>query len=254
MSGEKNPMQRAQELSRPQLPKRFYKQVTVEPEDDGFSIRLDARVLKTPGRNTLSLPGEALARLVADEWDAQAEEVNPATMPITRLANTAIDGVERVKGEVAKDIASYACSDLLCYRAEGPEALIALQQETWDPLIAWFAEAHGMPLRLAEGVMPVEQDTARADTVGERLADLSALELAALHTLTTLSGSAVIALAVHGGRIDPDAAWTAAHVDEDWQISQWGEDTEAMARRAMRRREFEAAANVLSALRAIGSQ
>ncbi|MCB1480049.1 MAG: ATP12 family protein [Tepidamorphaceae bacterium] len=250
MSGEKNPMQRAQELSRPQLPKRFYKQVAVERDGEGFCIKLDARVLKTPGRQTLRLPSEDLARLIADEWDAQAEEVNPASMPLTRLANTALDGVERVKAEVGKDIASYACSDLLCYRAEGPEALVAIQRETWDPLIAWFTRAHGMTLKLAEGVMPVEQDRAAADAIGEKLAALSALELAALHTLTTLSGSAVIALGVLDGEVDPDTAWTAAHVDEDWQICQWGEDAEAKARRAMRRGEFDAASRVLVSLRA----
>ncbi|MCB1481610.1 MAG: ATPase [Rhodobiaceae bacterium] len=250
MSGEKNPMERAQALSRPQLPKRFYKEVRVEEDDNGFCIKLDARVLKTPGRQTLKLPSESLARLIADEWDAQAVEVNPASMPVTRLANTAIDGVELVKTEVAEGIAAYACSDLVCYRAESPEGLVAQQRETWDPLIAWFAEVHGMPLRLAEGVMPVGQDDTKADAIGVQLRELSALELAALHTLTTLSGSAVIALAVHGGQIDPDAAWKAAHVDEDWQISQWGEDAEATARRAARKREFDAATKVLSALSA----
>ena len=151
---------------------------------------------------------------------------------------------------MAEGIAAYACSDLVCYRAESPEGLVAQQRETWDPLIAWFAEVHGMPLRLAEGVMPVGQDDTKADAIGVQLRELSALELAALHTLTTLSGSAVIALAVHGGQIDPDAAWKAAHVDEDWQISQWGEDAEATARRAARKREFDAATKVLSALSA----
>ncbi|MFN0263899.1 ATP12 family chaperone protein [Tepidamorphus sp. 3E244] len=243
-----NPLLRAQELSRMELPKRFYKDVTVRATEGGHDVLLDNRPLKTPARNPLSVPTDMLARLIADEWDAQLEVVNPATMPVTRLANTAIDGVRTVKAEVARDVAAYACSDLVCYRAESPDSLIAAQREAWDGLINWFNERFGMQLVLAEGVMPISQDVEAADGIAQQLETLSAIELAALHTLTTLSGSAVLALAVREGRTSPDSAWEAAHVDEDWQMRQWGEDAEAMARRAARKREFDAAANVMAAL------
>ena len=253
MSDEHNPMQRAREHARPKLPKRFYKDVSVEPADGGWTVALDGRLLKTPGRQSLSVASKAIAAMIAAEWEAQAEEVDPSTMPVTRLVNTAIDGVAKVCAEVARDIARYACSDLVCYRAEGPQGLVDRQAEAWDDLVAWFADGHGMRLRLSQGVMPVEQDAEAAEALGGRLAGRSPLELAALHTLTSLAGSAVIALAVAQARLDAEAAWAAAHVDEDWQIAQWGEDTEAMNRRAMRWREFNAAAGVLAALGACGA-
>lgn len=248
MSDGKTPMQRAQELSRPRLPKRFYKTVAVAQIDGGFAVTLDDRPLKTPGRKPLTITDEAVCRLIADEWEAQRDEIDPATMPVTRLANTAIDGVDAVRTEVARDIATYACSDMVCYRAETPEGLVAQQAASWDPLIAWFETAYGMALKRISGIMPISQDQDAARAIGERLSSLDGLELAALHTLTTLSGSAVIALAVHARHIDAADAWAAAHVDEDWQISQWGEDAEALARRAARWREFEAASRVLDAL------
>lgn len=154
MNSENDPVKRAQELARRPLPKRFYKSVSVREADGGFEIYLDERTLKTPGRKPLRLSSADVMHLIAEEWNAQAEQVDPATMPVTRLANTALDGVEAVRDAVAQEIASYACSDLVCYRAEGPEALVRAQEDAWNDLVAWFARAHGMALKLAAGVMP----------------------------------------------------------------------------------------------------
>lgn len=230
---------------KPSLPKRFYKDVTVADEGGQAAILLDGRPVRTPGKASLAVPVAALAEAIAEEWRAQGEEIDPRTMPLTKLANSAIDGVVGKEGPVVDDILAHAGSDLLCYRASGPEGLLALQAEHWDPVLAWAAGALSAPLSLAEGVMHVSQPEASIAALRAEIEGLDAFRLAALHVMTALTGSALLPLAVARHQLTPDQAWTAAHVDEDWEIGQWGEDAEAKVRRENRKRDFDAAARVL---------
>lgn len=237
-------------LAKP-LPKRFYKDVTVAADKaGGFAILLDGRAAKTPGKRKLIAPTEALASAMAGEWAAQGERIDPARMELTRLVNTAIDGVAGKEAEVADDIVAFAGSDLVCYRAEAPEGLIAEQAKAWDPLVAWVRERFDARLKLAAGIVHVAQDAKAIERVRAHVHTYDALRLAALHVMTTLTGSAVVALAVAEGRIDAAAAWKAAHVDEDWQIRFWGEDAEARARREQRWRTMQAASRLLELIHA----
>ncbi|HEV7252574.1 MAG TPA: ATP12 family protein [Mesorhizobium sp.] len=244
-----DPTRRARKQMQTQKPKRFYKKVDVAPGEGGFSILLDGKPARTPGRVPLALPTEAAARLVADEFSAQSEEMDLVAMPVWRLVNTAIDGVAQAPNAVAEDILRFAASDLLLYRAEGPAALVDRQNAAWDPVLDWArAVLHGRFI-LAEGVMPVEQPREAVQAVRIHLAARTEpLRLAALHVMTTLLGSALLALAVEAGELTPDQAWTAAHVDEDWNAEQWGHDAEAVARRNARRRDMTAAARLIEAL------
>ncbi len=230
------------------FPKRFYKDVGTAPEGDGFAILLDGKPIRTPAKAKLSVPSQALAEAIAEEWRAQGERIDPATMRLTKLANSAIDGVRGRESAVLDDLIAFAGSDLLCYRAEGPEGLVAKQNEHWDPVLAWAKQELGAPLNLAQGIVHVAQPEGSLDRLRERLKRLDAFRLAALHVMTSLTGSALLPLTVASGRLTPDEAWAAAHVDEDWQISQWGQDAEAAARRARRRQEFDASCRLLELL------
>ncbi|MBA5777944.1 ATPase [Stappia sp. F7233] len=248
LSGEPpiDPVERAKELSRRELPKRFYEKVSVEERDGGHAILLDGRPVRTPARRVLALPGARLAQAVAGEWERQEKVIDPATMPLTRIANSALDGVADRLKDVADTIAEYAGSDLLCYRADSPEKLVGRQNAAWDPVLAWAETRLGRPFSLACGLMPVAQDAALLAAFRAALDERGPLEIAALHTVTTLTGSAVLALALGEGAFEAEAVWSAAHVDEDWNIEQWGEDAEAAARRAARHAEFAAAALILA--------
>ncbi|MGD9740747.1 MAG: ATP12 family chaperone protein [Bauldia sp.] len=236
---------RAHLSTRQQRPKRFYTIVEVEESDGAFVVTLDGKTLRTPGRTLLALPNRAVAAAVAAEWEAQAAEIDAMTMPVTRLVNSAIDGVGARADAVRAEIVSYSGSDLLSYRATGPDALIARQGALWDPLLAWAREEFGAAFEVGHGVVPIGQAATSLAAIAAALEPVDPLPLAALHVVTTLTGSAVIALAVARGKITAEEAWVAAHVDEDWEIAQWGEDTEATARRAARWKEMEAAALIL---------
>jgi chaperone required for assembly of F1-ATPase len=214
-----------------------------------YRILLDGRPVRTPAKALLALPTRALAEAIAGEWDAQREHIDPSSMPLTRLANSAIDGVRGRAAEVRADIVKYAGSDLLCYRATEPEELVRRQAELWDPVLAWGREALGARLEVAEGLMPVTQPEAAQQAVARALDGQDAFALAALHVMTTLTGSALLALAHARGRLTVEQAWAAAHVDEDWQIGTWGEDAEAAARRLRRWSEMQAASRMLALLR-----
>jgi chaperone required for assembly of F1-ATPase len=244
-----DPVRRAQIQMKTPLPKRFYKAASAEQADEGFAVKLDGRPIRTPGKALLALPSEAAARLVADEFEAQAEIIDPVTMPVLRLVNTAIDGVASDPQAVLEDILRFASSDLLCYRADTPQGLVERQNAQWDPVIDWARAALGARFNLAEGVIHVEQPRETIAALGVHLRlRAEPLKLAALHVMTSLTGSALLALAVEAGELDPEAAWLAAHVDEDWQIEHWGQDAEAMARRAQRKRDFGAAVALLEAI------
>ena len=232
----------------PSHPKRFYEHVAIKDEGDGVALLLDGKTVRTPGKAPFLLPNAALAEAIAEEWRGQGARIDPSTMPLTRLANSVIDGVKGSEGAVLDDILKYAGSDLLCYRAEGPKELVALQSKHWDPILAFAKQDLGAKMRLSAGVMHVAQPQASLDAIRKRLDSFDAWSLAALHVMTGLSGSALLALAVALGRLTPEEAWAAAHVDEDWQIAQWGEDEEAKLRRANRHRDFTAAARLLTLL------
>ncbi len=248
----KDPMRAAQANMRSEPVRRFYKSVDVREEDGRHALTLDGRGARSPGRNPLASASRALMARVAEEWKRQGETIDPAEMPITRLLNSAIDGVSRTMDETRADIARYAGSDLVCYRAEAPETLAERQRLAFDPVLDWAAEALGARFALAAGVTHVEQPPealAAVRAVLEEFDDPAAL--AALSVVTSLTGSALIALAMARGFLAPAEAWRAAHVDEDFQAERWGVDEEAMARRAARWREMEAAAIVLAATRCL---
>ena len=234
-------------LAKP-LPKRFYKDVSVG-EGVFFQVLLDGRPIKTPGKKALMLPTRALAGLVAAEWAAQDTHIDPSTMPLTRFSNTAIDAVSAALDEVAADIVAYAGRDLLCYRASDQPQLADKQAALWDPVLAWAHEALGARFDVAEGVMPIDQPTTTLKAIARALEPHDPYRLTALHVMTTLTGSALLALAHARGAVGADAAWTAALVDEDYQIAMWGEDYEASVKRGQRKAEFDAASQYLAALR-----
>ena len=224
--------------------------VAAEGKGDGArAIRLDTRLVKTPGRTDLILPNPALADAVAAEWRAQTGEVDPATMPLTRSANSAIDRVSRQFDDVAAEIAAYGGTDLLCYRAPHPEALAARQAEAWDPLLAWAEQSLGAALAQTSGVLPVSQAPEALAALDQAVRACSAWELTALHPLVTLSGSLILGLAVEQRRLEPEVAWQISRIDEQWNIEQWGEDTEAARQAERKRQEFHQAARLLTLLR-----
>ena len=231
--------------------KRFYKMASVEERGGVFLPLLDGRPVKTPARKDLRLPTLRAAQEVADEWNRQSDTVLPGSMPFTRLVNTALDGVATTMGEVQADIVRFAASDLLCYRAEGPAELVERQTRQWDPVLAWSRETLGARFALAQGVMFVDQPApslAAIDRAVERAMgspEAASLRLASLHLMTTLTGSALLALAVACGAITAPEAWAKAHVDEDFQTGRWGEDAEAMMRRAHRWADMAAAARLI---------
>jgi chaperone required for assembly of F1-ATPase len=240
-----DPMEAARRNARPALRKRFYKQAGVgERDEGGFSVLLDGRPIRTPARRTLAAPTHALAEAIASEWDAQADRIDPARMPLTRLANAVIDAVAERPQPVADEIAKYLGTDLLFYRASAPETLVRRQSEIWDPLLAWARDELGARFVQVEGVMYAPQPAHAVKAARARIPS-GMWRLGAVSSITTLTGSALIALALAHDAIAPDAAWNAAHVDEDFQMEQWGRDELALQRRAYRRAEFDAAVTVL---------
>jgi chaperone required for assembly of F1-ATPase len=221
--------------------KRFWKAATVEAQDNGFTVRLDGRPVKTPAKTPLILPTRAMAEAVAAEWEAQTGVVKPATMPVTRAANSAIDKIAVQFDEVAGLLAAYGGSDLLCYRATGPAPLVARQEAAWDPLLQWAEESLGAPLHSTRGVVHVDQPEGSLNRLSARVFALSPFQLAALHDLIAISGSLVLALAIIDGRLGLDEAWEISRVDESWQNEQWGEDEDAAAQEALRKRGFDEA-------------
>ncbi len=239
-----NPMEAARRGARPVLRRRFYDKASTVAAAEGFAVELDGKGVRTPAGRVLAAPTPALAQAIAAEWDAQREAIDPAKMPLTRLANSIIDGVGDNTAAVAAEIVEYLGSDLLCYRAGSPQGLLERQARHWDPILAWARDTLGARFTLAEGVVHVAQpETALAAAAAAIPTD--PWRLGAVSTVTTLTGSALIALALMRGALTVDAAWQAAHVDEDWNIEQWGEDELAQKRRAFRFAEFQAAATVL---------
>ena len=251
---ERNPSNAVREAQRVHLPKRFYTDVGLAEEDGNFAILLDGKRVKTQGRATLAAPSRVIANALAAEWAVQVDTIKPATMPLTRLVNVAIDAVDAARDAVAADIVKYAGSDLVCYRADEPDALAAAQTAAWDPVLAFAAQQLGARFDLAGGIVFVTQPPAASAAIAKAVDAIAhgshgALRLTALHSITTLTGSALIALALAHGALSVDAAWNAAHVDEDYQMNLWGMDAEAVERRNARFVDMQAAALLLSALK-----
>lgn len=250
-----DPMESARQGARPSLRKRFYARAHVGEgsEASGFPVLLDGKPVRTPARRTLAAPTRALADSIAAEWNAQETVIDPARMPLTRLANAVIDAVADRPLPVAEEIAKYLGSDLTFYRADTPEGLVERQSLMWDPILTFAHEALGARFMQIEGLMfsaqPAEAIAAARAAIPAGANEVKEIwRLGALSAITTLTGSALLALALSAGAIDADTAWDAAHVDEDWQMQQWGSDQLALERRANRHAEFEAAVTVLRLL------
>ena len=224
--------------------KRFWKQVEVE----GGAVSLDGRPVRTPGRAPLVLPTLQLAEAVAEEWRAVGDTLNPRAMPLTGLANAAIDRVAPDRAAFAAGLAAYGESDLLYYRADGPDALVARQAAAWDPLLDWARSRYDVHFETIAGVMHKAQPAATLARLGEAVAALDPFRLAGLSPVVTIGGSLVAGLALVEGAADAESVWRAGHVDEDWQAEQWGEDVLATEAREARRGDFDAGVRFLSLL------
>src|SRR5580704_9763828 len=240
-----DPMEAVHRSTRTVLPRRFYETAATAAVADGHAVRLDDKPVRTPARRVLAAPTFALAEAIAAEWQAQKDVIDPAKKPLTRLANAIIDGVADAPLPVAEAIGKYLASDLLFYRATSPQGLVERQARHWDPILDWAGQALGADFNLGEGVVYVAQPQAALAAARAAIPE-EPWRLGAVHVVTTLTGSALIALAMARGALAADAAWQAAHVDEDWNMAQWGRDEMAIARREFRFAEFLAAATVLS--------
>jgi chaperone required for assembly of F1-ATPase len=229
--------------------RRVYTEVATRQFDGGgWGVTLDVRALRTPGKNELRLPSAALAAAIAAEWDAQREQIRPATMPLFRLAATAIDRTATQRDLVVAETANYAGTDLVCYRADHPPALSALQQAVWQPLLDWAAQRYDAALAVTTGIIPAAQSSAVLRAFRAAVAAQDDFHLTALHTLTVACGSLVIALALMEGRLDAEAAFAVSQLDETFQIEAWGEDSEAAARRHALAADIAAAARFIALL------
>lgn len=210
-------------------PRRFWTQSDVVETEQGFTVHLDGRTVRTPGKMPLDLPTRVLATGIAAEWAAQGERVDPGTMPLTRAANSAIDKVRPQIAEVIDILSEYGDTDVTCYRADSPEGLVLRQAAAWDPLLDWAAERFAARLIPVQGVMYQGQNPENVARLRAPLMNMSEFQLAGFHDLVTLSGSLVIALAAIHEHSDLEALWSASRIDETWQIEAWGPDDEAQA-------------------------
>jgi chaperone required for assembly of F1-ATPase len=232
--------------------RRVYKEVVAHRIDGGWGVALDGRPLRTPAKREVSVPSKALAAAIAEEWNAQHPDVRPETMPLTRLATTALDRTALEREKIVVEVANYAETDLVCYRAEGPPALVARQEAVWQPLIDWAAGRYDAGLSVTAGVVPAPQSPASLKMFASVVAALDDFRLTALQTATAACGSLVIALALFEGRLDAEAAFAASQLDETFQIEAWGEDAEAARRRAALAADIAATARFLNLLDARG--
>ena len=228
--------------------KRVYREVRTRVAGEGWGVALDGKPMRTPAKNELIVPTEALASAIAAEWDAQQDEIRPATMPLTRLAATTIDRTAIQRDQIVAETANYAGTDLVCYRAEHPPALVARQQAVWQPLIDWAMRRYDAGLAVTRGVVPQPQAPATLKAFAAAVAAQDDFRLTALHTATAACGSLVIGLALMEGRLDAEAAFGASQLDETFQIEAWGEDAEAAARRQALADDIAAAARFIELL------
>lgn len=231
-----------------ELPKRFYDSVEVREDDGVYTVTLNNRVTKTPTGKSVTTTNADLATFMRHEWEAQGEFIDPDTMPHVKLVNSAVEAGEEAQAAFVEEVIKYAGNDLLLYRADSPRELVARQDEVWDDILVKLARHFSVSFQPTVGILHKEQSPEMLSRLKASLADLHFLPVTAMVSMTGLTGSGLLTMALREKLIDPDAAWTAAHVDEDYQISLWGEDYEAAEKRKQRRREFDAAANVIRLL------
>ncbi|MEX3316629.1 ATP12 family chaperone protein [Sulfitobacter sp. PS-8MA] len=218
--------------------KRFWKEAAVVALEEGYTVELDGRRVKTPAKRPLTLPTRAMAEAVAAEWQAQDKQIDPRTMPVTKTANAAIDKVAVQKQEVAAMLAAYGDSDLLCYRADSPEELVARQAALWDPILDWAEGCLGVKLETRQGIMHAPQAPDALEELHRRTAALDPFELAAFHDLVSLTGSLILGFAALEQAYDPEKIWAVSRLDETWQAEQWGRDDVAEAEAEIKRQAF----------------
>ncbi|HEY4200031.1 MAG TPA: ATP12 family protein [Devosiaceae bacterium] len=240
---------RAQKLVQIELPKRFYKETGVGVVDNGFTVTLDGRATRTPGQVPVVVPHARIATVMAEEWAAQGERINAETMPTVRLVNSALESGEAMVPRFREEIVKYIGGDLLLYRADAPRELVAKQDASWDAALVKAARHFGVSFQPTIGIIHQQQPPATLARFDAVLLDEGLLALTALVSITSLTGSGILAVGLWHRLYTPDEAWTAAHVDEDHQIGLWGTDEEATLRRTKRRAEFDAAIAVLEMLR-----
>jgi chaperone required for assembly of F1-ATPase len=246
-----DPQEAARRTVRAPKRKRFYARADVMEADGGFAVTLDGKPIKTPSGRIVVVPSRAIVEAMAAEWEAQREHIDPTTMPMTRFANSVVDAVIDRVSLVRDDIAKYLSTDLLFYRAAYPEVLVAREAQHWDGVVFWAADELGAHFILAQGIMHVSQPDAAVAAAREALPH-DPWSVAALHVVTTLTGSALLALALYRGARTAEEVWAAAHVDEDFNAEQWGADEEVVTRQAARKRDFDAAVAILRAVQALG--
>jgi chaperone required for assembly of F1-ATPase len=243
---------RAQAHVRRELPKRFYKEAAVMPMEGGFAVGLDGRVPKTPGMKQVVVPIAPLAQVMADEWAAQGEFIDPQTMPMVRLVNSTVEAGTEAMPALRDEIVKYAANDLLLYRADSPEVLVRRQEELWDAALVTLARHFGVSFQPTIGIVHQPQSPATLLRLARELEDETLFPLTAMNAIMSITGSGLLALAIRHHLLTPDEAWVAAHVDEDHNVAMWGEVSEITERRAKRRKEFDAAARLLELMDAAG--
>ena len=243
-----DPIQKVVRNLQPKRIKRFYKSVSISNESSGYWIRLDDKPIRSPRNEIIECTNKELATRLAEEWEKQDEFIDYITMPITRILNVAVDGVSDNITAVIDTVCSYASSDMICYRANGPKELVARQQQYWDPILHWLQQSFGLVFEVTTGILPVEQSAESIQKVKNLLQDYGSIQLAALHTVTTLGGSILLALALEKKAFEPEIIWQAINLDEDWNIEHWGQDAEALRTRKFKQQDFDAAVLILNSL------
>ena len=239
---------RAQAHAKRELPKRFYKDAAVQPMDGGYAVGLDGRVPKTPGMKPVVVPSEAIALEMAAEWSAQGEFIDPETMPLVRLVNSAVEAGEEAMRALRDEIVKYAGNDLLLYRADSPEGLVRRQEQFWDAALVALARHLDVAFQPTVGILHQPQPPATLGKLAAALEDEPLLPLTAMNAITSITGSGLLAIGHRHGLLSAEETWLAAHVDEDYNVELWGEVEEITTRRAKRRAEFDAAVRLLQLL------
>jgi chaperone required for assembly of F1-ATPase len=230
--------------------KRFWKEAAAAPDADGWGVLLDGRPLRTPARAPLNVPRQPLAEAIAAEWSLAGDTVDPRAMPLTGLANAAIDHVARDPAAFAASLSRFARSDLLVYRADHPQPLVDLEARHWDPLLAWARGRFAVEFTVTSGIVPVDQSERTLAALDSVLASLDTFTLAGLAPLVTVGGSLVTGLAVLERAIAVNVGWAAVSLDEQYQLDTWGDDDEARRSLELREADYRAGARFLALLRA----
>ena len=227
----------------------MYRNAACHRVDEEFGILLDDRPVITPGKKPLRVPSRALGEAVTAEWNAQLEWIVPSSMPLTLIANTALDRIAGRERMIVEEAVRYAENELVCYRAESGSALAEREEKRWQPVLDWLADRHGVKLIVTSGLVHVEQPSEALETLTVILSRMTVPELTALQCALAASGSLALALALLGSQIDGNELFELSQLEETWQIERWGEDEEAALRRTALRADALAVADYLELAR-----